>query len=61
MGWVWVDEGRGAGCGEEGGGRAGGSWPVRRSKKILRIRDSLTLRNGIPESEFWCQNRTIRS
>ena len=26
-----------------------GSWPLRRPKKILRIRDSFTLQNDIPE------------
>ena len=42
-----------------GGGR--GSWPLRRPKKILRIRESLTLQNAIPESGFWCQNpHTLR-
>ena len=47
--------GMGGGAWVGGWGGGGGSWPLRRPKKILRIRGSLTLQNGIPESGFWCQ------
>ena len=42
------------------GGEGCGSWPLRRPKKILRIRVSLTFTNGIPEDEFWCQIAFLR-
>ena len=45
----------------QAGGGWGGSWPLRRPKKILRIRDSLTFQNAIPESGFLCQNHLPES